>query len=271
MGLFLVLTGIYTLLTAYIVYFWQKKPSWPYLHLAEKLLLGSALLLQVVWGIQHFLQQNSIAFGMNSILLITVWCMLTYYCFACFFYRLQGLQLILYPLMLVTLLLYHFFPGQPVLYPVDKWLLASHIVISILAYSLFGMCALLAILIWRLSNNLHYRKNSNLICFLPPLLSMEKYMFQLLWIGLLLLTLSLVTGLFFSEHTVGVSLQLTHKLIFGALSWLIFATLLFGQIKYHWRGKQAARLILGGFFFLILTHTGTQFVLEYILHRSWSN
>ena len=271
MGLFLVLTGIYTLLTAYIVYFWRKKPSRPYLYTTEKLLLGSALLIQVVWGIQHFFQQNSIAFGMSSILLITLWCMLAYYWFASFFYRLHGIQLILFPFILFALLICNFFPGQPILYPVEKWLLVCHIVISILAYSLFGMCALLAILIWRLSNNLHYRKNSNLICFLPPLLSMEKYMFQLLWIGLFLLTLSLITGLFFSEHAVGVSLQLTHKLIFGSLSWLLFATLLFGQIKYHWRGKQAARLILSGFFFLILTHTGTQFVLEYILHRPWSN
>ncbi len=271
MGLFLVLTGIYAALTGYIVYFWQNKTTLSYQLTAERLILGCALIMQLVWGIQQLFQQNSISFSMSTILLMTLWVMLLCYWIASLVYRLQGIQLFLFPTMLISLIFFYIFPGQSTEYSVENLTNLGHIIVSILAYSLLGMVTLLALLIWRLSNNLHYRKKSGLICFLQPLLRLEKYMFQLLWIGFILLTLSLFSGILVSEQIIGTSLKLTHRFIFGIISWLIFATLLFGRTKYHWRGTIATRFILSGSFFLMLIYTGTQFVLEHILNRPWSN
>ena len=265
MGLFLALTGLYVLLSTYVVYFWQQKPAHPYPVSLERFILATALLLQFIWGIQHIYHGGKIILGMSSVLTLVTWIMLTWYWLASFYYKLQGLQLLLFPISLLALLVYYFFPGNPIEYTPDKLPLLLHIIVSILAYSLFGVAAILSVLIWRLSSVLHSKRQSAFINFLPPLLSLETYMFQLYWVGFGLLTLSLISGILFPEYVFRTPLTITHKMIFGGISWLIFAILLFGRIKYHWRGKTAAQFILAGFFFLALTYTGTHFVLEFIL------
>ena len=84
----------------------------------------------------------------------------------------------------------------------------------------------------------------------------------------LLLTLTLVTGVFFSEQVFGRPFQFNHKTVFGILSWLIFAALLGGRWRYGWRGRIAVRWTLTGFLMLVLAYIGSKFVLEIILGKS---
>ena len=56
-------------------------------------------------------------------------------------------------------------------------------------------------------------------------------------------------------------------MIFGILSWLIYAALLAGRRLYGWRGRVAVRWTLGGFLALLLAYVGRQVVLEVILQR----
>ena len=102
---------------------------------------------------------------------------------------------------------------------------------------------------------------------LPPLLSLEELLFRILWAGFLLLTLTLASGMLFSEEIFGRPLQFTHKVVFGILAWLIFAALLAGRQVYGWRGRKALRLTLAGFLALVLAYIGSKFVLEVLLHR----
>ncbi|WP_434777086.1 cytochrome C assembly family protein [Neisseria sp. Ec49-e6-T10] len=267
MGLFLVLLGIYTGLSAYVVYFWQKKSTHAYPLTKEHCILGITLVLQTVWVWQHLMHNQRLLLGFSSALNLITWIMLIWYWFSSFFLKLQGLQLLLFPLTVITLLISYFFPGTPIAYLHDNLPFLVHIVVSILAYSLFGIAALLALLLWRLSYDLHHRKNSTLIRFLPPLLSLEKIMFQMIWVGFALLTLSVLSGALFSEHVFGHPIKWSHKAVFGIISWLTYAALLFGRVKYHWRGKTASRFVLIGFVFLMLAYMGSKFVLEFILHR----
>ena len=267
MGLFFVLIGIYVALSGYVLYFWKTKPAQPYPLAIEHIILGVTLLLQFVWGIQHIFHNGFIVLGMSSVLTLVIWIMLLWYWIASYFYRLQGLQLLLFPTTVMALILYLFIPGKPIAYPLTDLPFLAHILVSILAYSLFGIASMLALLLWQLTYDLHRKKNSRIVQFLPPLLSLEKYMFQIIWVGFILLTLSMVSGTFFAEWVFGAEPKFTHKLVFGVISWLIYAALLLGRIKYRWRGKTAARFVLIGFFFLVLTYTGTRFVLEIILKR----
>ena len=45
----------------------------------------------------------------------------------------------------------------------------------------------------------------------------------------MLLTLTLVTGIAFSEEVFGKALQFNHKTVFGILSWIVFGGLLLGR------------------------------------------
>ena len=103
---------------------------------------------------------------------------------------------------------------------------------------------------------------------LPPLLTLERLLFRLIGLAFGLLTLTLVTGLAFSESLFGRALRFDHKTLFAILSWLTFAILLVGRYAYGWRGRTALRFTLLGFVMLLLAYVGSRFVLEVILHRA---
>ncbi|MNC85052.1 Inner membrane protein YpjD [compost metagenome] len=102
---------------------------------------------------------------------------------------------------------------------------------------------------------------------LPPLLAMETLLFRIIWAGFILLTLTLASGVAFSEELFGKAAKLNHKTVFGVLSWIVFAALLAGRHIYGWRGRVAVRWTLAGFLMLVLAYIGSKFVLEVILGR----
>jgi ABC-type uncharacterized transport system permease subunit len=102
---------------------------------------------------------------------------------------------------------------------------------------------------------------------LPPLLVMERLLFRVILAGFVFLTLTLVTGIIFSETLFGQVMRLNHKTAFAVVSWLIFGALLAGRYFYGWRGRVALRWTLAGFIALLLAYVGSRFVLEVILRR----
>ena len=86
--------------------------------------------------------------------------------------------------------------------------------------------------------------------------------------GATLLTLTLASGVIYSEELFGKPAQFTHKTVFGVLSWVIFGALLSGRHLYGWRGRVAVRWTLAGFLTLVLAYVGSKFVLEVLLGRA---
>ena len=147
------------------------------------------------------------------------------------------------------------------------WAFKLHFVVAILAYALYTVATLHALLMLFLEKHLHEGNVPPLLQGLPPLLRLEKLLFQLLSVAFLLLSATLVTGIFFSEDLFGKPFQVTYKTVFAAMSWMIFGGLLFGHWKFGWRGKLAVRWTLIGFVLLLLSYVGSKFVSEIILQR----
>ncbi|STZ77464.1 cytochrome C assembly family protein [Bergeriella denitrificans] len=221
---------------------------------------GAALLLPV-------LRDQVLITGFGYSLSLIVWLMLMMYCLGSFFYNLRGLQLLLYPCAALSLLLGLIFPGSFVGYQIDDLPFMLHVGSSLLAYGLFGIVTLFAVLILLLNRNLHRRRLSPTVRFLPPLLSLEKMMFRGMLASFVLLTYSVVSGTFFAESVFGRPAGLTHKTVFGILSWLIYGALLLKHLTTAWRGKKAAVWTIIGFISLILAYVGSKFVSEIILHH----
>ena len=102
---------------------------------------------------------------------------------------------------------------------------------------------------------------------LPPLLKMERLLFRLVSIGFVLLSLTVLSGVVFSEQLLGKALRWDHKAVFALLSWGLFGALLLGRYWRGWRGRTALGWTLAGFLMLVLAYVGSHFVLEVILHR----
>ena len=94
-----------------------------------------------------------------------------------------------------------------------------------------------------------------------------KILFRILTVGFALLTLTVFSGLFFSQTLFGKALFFDHKTIFGILSWLMFAGLLIARQRIGLRGLSAIRWVLGSFAMLLLAYVGSRFVIEVLLQR----
>ncbi|CAM8429841.1 COG4137 ABC-type uncharacterized transport system, permease component [Candidatus Methylopumilus universalis] len=147
-------------------------------------------------------------------------------------------------------------------------LFMTHIAIALLAYSLFTFSAYVAIFILIFEKKLHQKKKIDMILSgFQPLIEMENFLFNINKIGFILLTITLISGILFSEQLFGTPLQFNHKTVFSILAWLIYGLLLVGKRLYGWRGRNSIYISLTAFVFLLLSYLGSKFVLEIILHR----
>lgn len=228
------------------------------------------LTLHAVTLYQSIFAGSGLKLGVGEALSLIVWLSALIYWFSGFVNRYQGLQTLLAPLAAaaaIAVLLPLFFPSLKPLDNTELPAFKAHLLVAMLAYSFLTIAALHALLMIVVENRLHHPATHSLLSNFPPLLAMEKLLFNIIWVGFILLTLTLLSGIVFSKEVFGQPLTFTHKTLFGFISWGIFAALLIGRQFYGWRGRIAIRWTLTGFLMLLLAYIGSKFVLEIILNR----
>ena len=185
---------------------------------------------------------------------------------AAIFKPVDNLGVITFPMAVFVLVMSLVVPEETRIIHDHSWQMTTHIFTSLLAYSFLNIAAIQAIVLAIQDAGLRSRHTGGfLLRSLPSLQSMENLMFQLIGAGLLLLTISLVSGFAFLENMF--AQHLAHKTILSLLAWLVFTVLLVGRYRYGWRGQIAFRWALSGFFFLVLAYFGSKLVLQLILNR----
>jgi len=174
-----------------------------------------------------------------------------------------SLGVLVFPLAALLLLTDHFAPStQPL--PIE-WQIKLHVVFALIAYSVLSVAALVAILLAVQERALRMRRFGGIVRVLPPLTLTESLLFQLIGVGFVLLTLTLISGILFVENLF--AQHLIHKTVLSIAAWGVFGALLYGRWRFGWRGRSAVRLTLIGMALLLLAYFGTQFVLEVLLKR----
>ena len=202
----------------------------------ERAILLLTLILHGITLSREIFAAGAMHFGFSEALSLMLWLAIALYWVESFYARMEGLQMLGFPLAAVCVVLPALIPSQHVLVNADSLAYRGHL--------------------------------SPFLAGLPPLLTMEKLLFRLIHIAFLLLTLTLLSGILFSETLFGKALSFDHKTVFAFISWLIFAALLLGRHLRGWRGRHALRWTLAGFIALLLAYVGSRFVLEVILGRA---
>lgn len=141
--------------------------------------------------------------------------------------------------------------------------LLSHIIISISAYSILSIAAAQSVLLAVQERQLKNRSTNGLTRLLPPMETMERLLFALLWVGLATLTIAIGSGFAFLDDMF--AQNISHHTILACLAWVVFAVLLYGHKVLGWRGSTAVRWTLAGFALLVLGYFGSKFVAEIVL------
>ncbi|MYN15061.1 hypothetical protein GSY71_18145 [Pusillimonas sp. TS35] len=242
----------------------------------RRVCLGGAIVLHGIGVIQSVTPNHGLFLGWALALSAAVWLGLLVFWLESLVMRIDGLLLILLPAATFAAIIAGLFPGGHAVDHANNELLRMHLLIALIAYGLITVAALQSMLMAALDRQLHRPvlpdESRSIIDraldSMPPLLLQEVLLFRLIWIGFAILTLTIVTGTAVSMRISGVFLPMDHKTVFTLLSWLTFAGLLAGRHLRGWRGRIALRWTLAGFAFLLLSYTGSRFVIDVILHRS---
>jgi len=262
--------------SALAAYFWRTRwsptnseldhratsPAWERGAVVIPLILHAGLLYSTVLPGSH------LTLGVGIAVSIIVWLCVFIYWLGSFVHRIEGLQALVMPIAAIACLLPLLAPSARALPNTELFAFKAHLIISMLAYSLFTIASLHVLIMALLEKRLHGGRLGTDRNILPPLLTMETILFRLIAVGFVLLTLSLLSGILFSEELFGRPLSFNHKTVFGVLSWLIFGSLLAGRARYGWRGRTAMRWTLAGFLMLLLAYLGSRFVVEFVLQRA---
>ena len=251
-------------------HFWHtrwRSPAKPGLRPWERLAVLVPLGLHG-WLLYQGVFARELRFGFAQALSVMMFLGVAVYWVESLFYSLEGMQPLLLPLAAVAVPLPALFPG---LAASGAHAAAAefklHLALAMIAYGLFVIALLHAALMSFAERHLHL-KGTVAFPNLPPLLTLEALLFRMIGAAFVFLTLTLITGIAFSETLFGRALRFDHKTVFAILSWVTFGWLLIGRWRYGWRGRTALRWTLSGFVMLMLAYVGSRFVLEVLLGRS---
>ncbi len=254
----------------------------------SKLVLESALfasvvqvaifVILVIHGIQlhdSVFTAQGFVFGFAQDLSLIAWVGLAFYWFQSWFLPISSLRWMALLFAMICAFLPTIFPGALISPKAvsDPWF-KGHFIVATISVGLLSLAAMHAMLMSIQDRALHRQlaivPNSRAALWLeglPPLMTMESLLFNLLYVGFALLTLTVFSGLLFSQTLFGKPLVFDHKTIFALISWVLFGGLLIARWRVGLRGRAAIRWVLSAYTALLLAYVGSRFVMEVILQR----
>ena len=254
----------------------------------SKLVLESALfagvvqvaifVILVIHGIQlhdSVFTAQGFVFGFAQDLSLIAWVGLAFYWFQSWFLPISSLRWMALLFAMTCAFLPTIFPGALISPKAvsDPWF-KGHFIVATVSVGLLSLAAMHAMLMSIQDRALHRQlaivPNSRAALWLeglPPLMTMESLLFNLLYVGFALLTLTVFSGLLFSQTLFGKPLVFDHKTIFALISWFLFGGLLIARWRVGLRGRAAIRWVLSAYTALLLAYVGSRFVMEVILQR----
>jgi ABC-type uncharacterized transport system permease subunit len=222
------------------------------------LLGGFAVLLHAA-----LLYQNTVIFSAHSLsflylLSLVVWSLCALSWLVSFYRPLQNLLILIFPLAIPTILLCLLF--SPSINQGTNASLgqAAHLILAVLTFAVVCLAALQAILLQIQDRLLHHYQHENpFLKKLPPLQTMERWLFQTILLGFVLLTVMLISSFYFFADIF--QAPLLQKTVLTVVAWGIFALLLLGRHCFGWRGHKAVYYTLAGFVLLIVIYFGSEF------------
>ncbi len=208
--------------------------------------------------------------GFGPVLSMTVWLMIAVHTVESRFLPLPTVRLALALAGSVGVVAALVFPGDP--RHGTSPFAPLHFALGVGSYGLFAAAVLHASLLDRAERRMRSGLAARAAVDAPParaaapaglpLLQLERLTFRFVEAGFVVLTLTLLLGVFTAAQW-----RWDHKSVFSLLAWGVFAALLVGRHRRGWRGRHATRWLYVGAALLLLAYVGSRFVIEVVLGR----
>ena len=144
-----------------------------------------------------------------------------------------------------------------------RLLVVAVITVLVPVVALLAIAVCQSVLLNIQEKRLHEHNINTFVKKLPALQTMEDFLYQTLKMGFLLLTLSLISGYWYSDDLF--TQELISKTILSVIAWIGFAGIVIGHKLFGWRGKLITIATQIAFVVIVLSYFGTKFVLERLL------
>ncbi|WP_099131212.1 MULTISPECIES: cytochrome C assembly family protein [Xenorhabdus] len=170
---------------------------------------------------------------------------------------------VVYSFAMINLILASMMPGEFITHLEDSIELFIHIGLALLGYATLLIAALYALQLGWLDHQLK-KKKLTFTSGIPPLMTIERKMFHITQVGVILLTLTLCTGIMYMDDIF--SKENIHKSVLSIIAWFIYVILLWGHYHEGWRGKRVIWFNLIGAFILTLAFFGSRLLQEMMVY-----
>ena len=142
---------------------------------------------------------------------------------------------------------------KPLMPALQSGWLAFHVSTAIIAYGSFGVSAALSA-IFLMRGKL--KENGFLDQHIPTENKLDLIAYRSVCLGLLFLTLTIITGAIWAERAWGSYWSWDPKETWSLVTWIIYAVYLHLRLRRGWKGKAAAIFAVIGFVCVIFTYIG---------------
>lgn len=249
----------------------QQEPSTYQVKTIDSVFLVALIgvLAHLVYAINSSMDQGSLNLSLSSMTCLVSLALTVIFLAGSLALPIRSLGILLFPLTALSLVFSYFWGAEigselATNTSMQSQWFGVHIFISILTYSLLTIATIQSLLYVYQERLIKNRTSSTMLLALPPLQTMEQLLFRIVAVGFTLLSLTILSGIVFSQEIFGQSFTFKHHTVFAILSWLVFALLLFRHYQASLRGSQAVKWVLIGFVLMQLGYFGTKIVSESI-------
>ena len=172
--------------------------------------------------------------------------------------QVQGMLVVVFGVAALSIILVDLFAGSYVVETRANPAQLFHILFAVITVTVLCLAALQALILAVQVRQLRLHHSHGVWRKLPSLETMEAVLFQMIWLGFILLTL--LIGSSFYAYGQQVIPRVMDKTILVILAWGVFGLLLFGRHAWGWRGRRAIHFTLTGVGVLTLTYFGSQWM-----------
>lgn len=225
-------------------------------------LASIAVLFHLGYAFNLSIVGQAINFGLSSMLVLVSGLNTVIFLLGGLAMPIRRLGVLVYPITIFCLIFSLLWGNQVTTLSNISLAFNTHILISMLAYSLLAIASIQALLYVYQERQLKNRTKPAMLMAFPPLQTMEQLLFRLVGFGFICLSFTLISGAIFSQEIFGHPFILKHHTLLAFLGWIVFAILLFKRLKHGLRGTQAVTWTIGGFLLIQLGYFGTKIVSE---------
>ncbi|CBA33006.1 Inner membrane protein ypjD [Cronobacter turicensis z3032] len=167
---------------------------------------------------------------------------------------------IVYAFALINLAFATFVPNEYITHLETTPGMMVHIGLSLFSYATLIIAALYALQLAWID---YLLKNKKLVfsADMPPLMGIERKMFHITQVGVVLLTLTLCTGLFYLQNMF--SMENIDKAVLSIVAWFVYIILLWGHYHEGWRGRRVVWFNVAGAALLTLAYFGSRVIQQF--------